>query len=122
MDKLMIVIKDRENNTVDTICGEYWEMVRMVNVLSRHGVPETDITSIEPGHMKIGDLPSAAYKLVHRTLSENPVCMLYYSENTWHATDKVTDLASKLADCGGFYAGCYTDYDTLNRLVTEDKR
>lgn len=122
MDKLMIVINDRENNIVDTVCGEYLEMVHMVNVLSRHGVPEKDITIIEPGQMKIEDLPSAAYKLVHRTLSGNPVCMLYYSESTWHVTDKVTDLASKLADCGGFYAGCYTDYDTFTRLVTEDKR
>lgn len=122
MDKLMIVINDRENNIVDTILGEYLEMVHMVNVLIRHGVPEKDITIIEPGQMKLGDLPSAAYKLVHRTLSENPVCMLYYSENTWHATDKVTDLASKLAECGGFYAGCYVPYDLLNRLATEDKR
>ena len=97
-------------------------MVHMVNVLIRHGVPEKDITIIEPGQMKIEDLPLTAYNLVHRTLSENPVCMLYYSENTWHATDEVTDLASKLADCGGFYAGCYTGYDTFERLVTEDKR
>lgn len=49
MDKLMIVINDRENNIVDTVCGEYFEMVHMVNVLSRHGVLENDITIIEPG-------------------------------------------------------------------------
>lgn len=121
MDKLMIVINDKENNIVDVICGEYLEMVHMVNVLSRHGVPEQYITIIEPGQMKIEDLPSAAYKLVHRTLSRNSVCMLYYSENTWHATDRVTELATKLADCGGFYAGCYTDYDTVERLCTEGK-
>lgn len=122
MNKLMIVINDRENNLVDTVCGEYLEMVHMVNVLQRHGVPEHDITIIEPGQMKIEDLPAVAYKLVHNTLLRNSVCMLYYSENTWHATELVTDLATKLSDCGGFYAGCYTDYDTVERLVTEDKR